>query len=380
MTQDTNESGGATLEQLAEQIRSEHEAAEQALRKSVKHAIRVGELLIEVKDRLPRGDFTPWVKRNCPFDERSGRYYRQLTRRFREDPAYRKRVSGSSYREALRLLTEIDRDGESEELPAGCAGLAAHLKRIACDGKFEEVVLSGRFEAVAMNRPHNTLMVAAPALEGAEPLPHEVGVRDLPLLINCLADAGDEAQLRVEDSHVVIDRGGRALVHLTTSDPGKVATRMEAGQARELLDSAKGPGDRIPLPPEVISLVRQLSRRLTHGYAIRLHVGPDSAWLTLGFGQTADILLRGRIGGDIEYSLIFSKDVLVSVLSVVSEPEAALFVAGPQKAIRVEDGQYRYLMAPIDQQQDEPEVEPEVEAAVTKSVDSAEAATLGSSS
>jgi Protein of unknown function (DUF3102) len=62
------------------EIHALHEVVTNSFRMTIESAIRIGELLISVKDRLPHGKFLPWVKANLTFQERTGRNYMRLFR------------------------------------------------------------------------------------------------------------------------------------------------------------------------------------------------------------------------------------------------------------------------------------------------------------
>jgi hypothetical protein len=48
------------------------------IRTSLKHAERLGRLLLGVKEQLGHGKFIPWVEENCPFSPRSASGYMKL--------------------------------------------------------------------------------------------------------------------------------------------------------------------------------------------------------------------------------------------------------------------------------------------------------------
>jgi hypothetical protein len=50
-------------------------------RKTFEHAVRIGELLTGVKVGLKHGEFQNWIKRNCPFSERTARNYIRVYQR-----------------------------------------------------------------------------------------------------------------------------------------------------------------------------------------------------------------------------------------------------------------------------------------------------------
>lgn len=50
------------------------------LKTSLEKAMRIGELLTEQKQKLKHGEFTPWIKANLPFTDRTARNYMRLHR------------------------------------------------------------------------------------------------------------------------------------------------------------------------------------------------------------------------------------------------------------------------------------------------------------
>ena len=68
------------LEQLAAQINAAHEAGEHDLGSSLEHFRDTGLFLIQVGERLPHGQFIPWVRRHCPFKHSTANHYMALSR------------------------------------------------------------------------------------------------------------------------------------------------------------------------------------------------------------------------------------------------------------------------------------------------------------
>jgi hypothetical protein len=66
---------------LVDEIRREHEAAANALRSGLDHAIKAGELLIEAKRRYCKhGQWAQWLADNIDFAERTAQAYMRLAR------------------------------------------------------------------------------------------------------------------------------------------------------------------------------------------------------------------------------------------------------------------------------------------------------------
>jgi len=62
-------------EARAEAIKTEHLLYEQSIKKGLAHAMRAGELLLEVKRSIEHGQFSEWVLNNCSFSLRTAQNY-----------------------------------------------------------------------------------------------------------------------------------------------------------------------------------------------------------------------------------------------------------------------------------------------------------------
>ena len=89
----------ADLDDLAGEIRREHQLAEQHFKAAVAHAINAGQLLIEAKRQVKHGEWLPWLEANFPGSRRTATTYMKLAENG-------KRVSHlPTVREALAVLT-----------------------------------------------------------------------------------------------------------------------------------------------------------------------------------------------------------------------------------------------------------------------------------
>ena len=68
------------LTDLATAINAEHEQARQALLRGCEHAVKAGELLLEAKAKVKRGQWLPWLAVNCDVAERTAQLYMRLAR------------------------------------------------------------------------------------------------------------------------------------------------------------------------------------------------------------------------------------------------------------------------------------------------------------
>jgi ParB/Sulfiredoxin domain/Protein of unknown function (DUF3102) len=108
------------VNQLAAEINAEHAAATQAARDGLAHARRAGDLLQQVKDELPYGQFMDWVEQHCTFAYSTAALYLKVASGW-------ERLESSnalelSLRAAARLLYE-----RADEPTVEAAGPAAAL-------------------------------------------------------------------------------------------------------------------------------------------------------------------------------------------------------------------------------------------------------------
>lgn len=99
----------SSLMKLAAQIKQEHAAFEQSLKRGLEHARHAGDLLIEAKSRLGHGEWLPWLKSNCKMSEWSCQAYMRIARRFGE-LGKSGTVTDLSFRDGLKLLAETHQE------------------------------------------------------------------------------------------------------------------------------------------------------------------------------------------------------------------------------------------------------------------------------
>ncbi len=93
------------LEDLAVAINEEHRACEGAMRSTLEHARRAGEMLIHAKTDVPHGEWEAWLKDNFEGSTRTAQGYMQVFRRWGELQETQ-RVADLSLRGALKELSE----------------------------------------------------------------------------------------------------------------------------------------------------------------------------------------------------------------------------------------------------------------------------------
>ena len=90
---------------LAQHIEHEHQAAHQAARTALEHALECGRLLIQAKGDVGHGGWLPWVEANLSFGQRQASNYMRLARDFPQlDPEIGNAVADLSLRDALGEL------------------------------------------------------------------------------------------------------------------------------------------------------------------------------------------------------------------------------------------------------------------------------------
>jgi hypothetical protein len=99
--------GALTLagDNLVVAIQAEHEAASQAARSALEHAINCGRLLAQARASIPHGGWETFVENTCGIAPRTGRLYLRLHAN-RDRLENRQRVAGLTVREAAKLVAE----------------------------------------------------------------------------------------------------------------------------------------------------------------------------------------------------------------------------------------------------------------------------------
>jgi hypothetical protein len=186
-----------TLVELAMQINGAHAQAEQAFLSGMNHALKVGELLLEVKTTIDHGRFNPWIKDNCDFSDRMARAYMQVARQFPGLPyEERQRVADMSLRGVLKLFASPE--GKPRKIriiklgEVGTADLIAELETREPDEAEQSLfLLVSKWAAAAGNEVIVRPKMAA-ASETAEQTSDEESEED-PLTIPPFLDRRDEA-------------------------------------------------------------------------------------------------------------------------------------------------------------------------------------------
>ena len=96
----------AALAGLADRINEEHQAAGEALNRSLHHARAAGDLLVQAKAHLGHGQWSAWLAENFRGSARTAQGYMRLASRFDELESKAQRVADLPLREALRALAE----------------------------------------------------------------------------------------------------------------------------------------------------------------------------------------------------------------------------------------------------------------------------------
>jgi hypothetical protein len=93
------------LADLAERIKVEHRATDIALKESVEHAMKAGDLLLEAKAQVPHGQWLPWLSDRCEISERTAQLYMRIAKnRSTIETQIRNGVADMSINQAVALL------------------------------------------------------------------------------------------------------------------------------------------------------------------------------------------------------------------------------------------------------------------------------------
>jgi hypothetical protein len=154
------------LEALARQIADEHAQAQAAMRTSVEHAVRTGELLIEAKRRVGHGGFQTLIQRYCEIAPRTAQAYMRLARELPKLTAAKaQRVTDLSLRDALTAVAADTRNIASLPPPAAEQALK-EAKADRLRNAVSRQMTAERVKAVQATRPEKSSFETV-VIEGA---------------------------------------------------------------------------------------------------------------------------------------------------------------------------------------------------------------------
>lgn len=149
-----------TNDDLAREINSEHSHVETYKRNTIKHAIRCGELLLEMKQRVGHGNWLAWVEEHFEASERTARNYMEIAK----SAAAADLSEDTTMRSALRALASRSESStkaprlEREEARASLALANGHVpiedeQPVAEAGVVEEPRVGPVAEAEVVEEP-----------------------------------------------------------------------------------------------------------------------------------------------------------------------------------------------------------------------------------
>jgi hypothetical protein len=103
-----------STEHIEAEIRAEVAATKEAFTKAVAHAVRAGNLLIELKDQLPHGEFLSAVKR-CLLSARTAQEYMRVARHAKVIETKCADVAHLTLRDALKLIAVARTPDDAED-------------------------------------------------------------------------------------------------------------------------------------------------------------------------------------------------------------------------------------------------------------------------
>jgi hypothetical protein len=192
------------LDELAAELAAEHQRCEAAYRRALEHALRCGDLLIEAKAQLPRGEWGDWLANNFPASDRTARGYMQLARNRHQ----------------------------IERRPVADSGIRAALKELAAPRKEPRPTVE---EALAAAGPFEGAMDELEAAPEPEP-PSWPGFRRTGVWRRTTANV--EASVRKGDRKVETVRDMRGLVPEVVADLLREAASSYGDAAQELRELA----------------------------------------------------------------------------------------------------------------------------------------------
>lgn len=114
------------LQTLADTINNAHVEVEKSMQRALSAAYAAGEALMTVKERLPHGEFLPWLEMSCAVSIRTAQVYMRLYREWDQVQAVNtQRAAHLSIRQALALIQQVP------ESPPEPKQLTLHQRRLA---------------------------------------------------------------------------------------------------------------------------------------------------------------------------------------------------------------------------------------------------------
>jgi hypothetical protein len=99
---------------VVEEINHEHELCIGSMKNTLEHAIRIGELLSEQKEKVQFGDWIIWIKMNCSFDRAQATRYMKI---YSNVARVHQLEDATSIRHALRIIAAADPKPKPEKIP-----------------------------------------------------------------------------------------------------------------------------------------------------------------------------------------------------------------------------------------------------------------------
>jgi hypothetical protein len=116
------------LADLAARINAEHEAARRLVKQGAERAMNAGDLLIEAKDRVPHGQWLPWLAEHCEISERTAQLYMRLARARPEIEAKSATVADLSLRGAIAEIAPDPLEAQLKRIEAADVQLALEVE------------------------------------------------------------------------------------------------------------------------------------------------------------------------------------------------------------------------------------------------------------
>jgi Protein of unknown function (DUF3102) len=273
-----------SLGDLAARIRAEHQAASDALKASVHHAIACGTLLLEAKKEVEHGEWLDWLNANCDIPERTVQAYMRLARLPVEK---RNAVADLPLRDALSAIRSREQQvadaKERENEPTGRPTIAV----VADDG----TVLTG-VEALRYKSSLPATPPPAPATEDEIADDHmqqlaEAVAAGPPVSIQAL-HAAFNRRFPPSVQSTLVAKGGRAAFAPVKITSPLVTPVYDVGRSRAFC----GPTAMSAVTGEPISVVRDAVRQASG----KIHKSDGSAWPVMGM-HNADLVAAMRLLG-----------------------------------------------------------------------------------
>lgn len=224
--------------------------------------------------------------------------------------------------------------------------LTEHLSHLNCGGLLKDVILTDRFKAAGFSI-NQDLLVVTQGLDKADPLPAELGVVNLELLIRSLGIGDDEkVSFDIDGPHLILQSSDRKI-SLVTAAARVIGSRADEHMVDKLLKPLTGALPWAKLGLRIVTGIQEGIQILAAEHVI-FHVTPKGTRIVVGESAANSIEFNfPELKYETEYQLMFHAGLISPVLKQITDfTKAEMLLTGPESVVPIREGNYMYVMSP----------------------------------